>query len=136
MDLRSSLLGSGAKDHKVIDIVIGSKEMKVEVRRPSLADRDNIFAKSIPESSMKKNQFIPNGNESIVWGIIYQTYVPHPTEDDNPNDEMFKNAGNRVFEDADFDIIYAMPLHTPFVDRISDITTSFLMVDEDEIKKN
>lgn len=136
MDLRSSLLGSAPRDSKIINITIGGKEMKVEIKRASLEDRDKISENGTLIDEKGRIKYKPK--IALLWGIILQTFVPFPEESngDDPKDDMFKNAGNRVFEDADFEILYKLPETTPFIDRISDITDAFLIVDRNAIKKN
>lgn len=110
--LREVTIGSNKNFKKEI-VEVNGKEL--EVRQPSVADRDKLIERCKPAGSDDISW-----TDFMIWNVILNTYVPGTNE--------------RVFEDGDYESLRNQPTNS-FLDEIANVANRLAGAENDSVKK-
>lgn len=120
-EIRAATLGAAPQFKNKLVCVNGQQ---IEVRQPSIGDRQEIARKSVEVKAGAAGQepvYAVNGLEMRLQGIIACCYVPGTNE--------------RVFDGTDYDVLRAQPSGS-FVDVLGEAVLELMNVESEPDTKN
>jgi hypothetical protein len=109
-NIRAKTVGANSEFRKK---TIKYEGIEVELRQPSVGSRKALMHKASIEGKLDTAEF-------LVWGVIYNTYVPETNE--------------LVFEESDYDVLIEKPTGG-FMDQFAEVIAELMNVNSEVEKK-